>query len=59
MDQRHQRATAAGAYRMPQCYDAAVHVHLFVGDVQVLHGGQRDYGEGFVDLEEVDVRDLQ
>ena len=34
---------------------SAVHIHLLVRDIDVLHGGHGHDGERFIDLEQIDV----
>lgn len=36
----------------------SVYVHLFVGNMQIAHGGQGNHGKGLVDLEQIDVLNL-
>src|SRR5690606_32725494 len=44
-----------GADRVAEGASAAVHVHLCVVEAEVVHGCHGDDGEGFVDLEQVNV----
>src|SRR6059058_3302186 len=56
----HERDDEPGprhADRVAECDGAAVDVHDVVVDVEVLHGGETDGGEGLVDLEKIDVGD--
>ena len=46
-------ACTAGTDRVAERAGAAVHVHLFVRKLQLLHGRHGDHGERFVDLEQV------
>ena len=44
-----------GAKRVTECNGAAIHVHLFMRDVKVLHHQQDDRCKGFVQFVKVDV----
>src|SRR3954470_8334474 len=54
-EQRDQDARARSADRMAKRASAAVDVHPVVRQPVLLHGRHGDYGEGFVDLVQVDV----
>src|SRR5690606_34898565 len=55
VDQRGNDARAGGADGVALGAGTAVDVDLDMRDVEPVHGQQRDHGEGFVDLEQVDV----
>src|SRR3954462_2471204 len=50
---------AAGADGVAKRDCAAIHIYFLVWDFQIAHGSHRYHRECFVDLEEIDVRDLQ